>query len=69
MSHVEIANATPDARPAFHFHDVARADFFSITAPRTADGAFALRNVRDLRIGWSRAAADAILPAADNKML
>ena len=69
MSHVEIANATPDARPAFYLSDIERADFFSITAPRTADGAFALRNVRDLRIGWSRAAADAILHTADNKML
>jgi polygalacturonase len=73
MSHVEIANATPDARPAFYLADVDRADFFAITAPGAVapngNGAFALHNVRDLRIAWSRAAADAILPAADNKML
>ena len=73
MSHVEIANATPDARPAFYLQDVNRADFFSITAPRapspSGDGAFALHDVKDLRIGWSRAAADTTLPTADNKML
>ncbi len=33
MSHVEIACATPDARPAFYLSDVERADFFAITAP------------------------------------
>jgi polygalacturonase len=69
MSHVEIANATPDARPAFHLHDVERADFFAITAPRGADGAFALREVKDLRIGWSRAAADAVISDAATKNL
>jgi len=69
MSHVEIANVTPDARPAFHLHHVERADFLGITAPRAADGAFALREVKDLRIGWSRAAADATLSSADDKVL
>jgi polygalacturonase len=79
MSHVEIANATPDARPAFYLQDVTRADFFAITAPRVpiqsanaaqnATGAFALHNVRDLRIGWSRAAADTVLDAADGKLI
>ena len=69
MSHVEIANATPDARPAFYLHDVERADFFSITAPRGAEGAFALHQVKDLRIGWSRAAADANISNIDEKML
>jgi len=77
MSHVEIANATPDARPAFYLQDVNRADFFAVTAPRIAsfhaprtDGfAFALHDVRDLRIGWSRAAADIFLSTANNKTL
>lgn len=69
MSHVEIANAKPDARPAFHLHDVERADFFGITAPRTADGAFAVREVKDVRIGWSRAAADTTVSSADQKMI
>ncbi len=67
MSHVEIANATQDARPAFHLLDVNRVDFFAITAPRNAEGAFALHDVKDLRIGWSRAAADTVLSSADNK--
>jgi polygalacturonase len=58
MSHVEVACATPDARPAFFLTDVDRADFFAITAPRGPQGAFALHGVKDLRIGWSRAADD-----------
>ena len=69
MSHVEIANTVPDARPAFYLNDVERADFFAITAPRTTDGAFVLQNVKDLRIGWSRAAADTTLATVDNKTL
>jgi polygalacturonase len=69
MSHVEIANATPDARPALSLYGVDRADFFAVTAPRNAGGAFALHNVKDLRIGWSRAAADTALDNIDNKLL
>ena len=69
MSHVEIANSTPDVRPAFYLTDVERADFFAVTAPRGADGAFALHGVKDIRIGWSRAAADTTLASIDNKML
>jgi polygalacturonase len=65
MSHVEIACATPDARPAFYLTDVERADFFAITAPRGAEGTFALHGVKDLRIGWSRAADDKTLATAD----
>ena len=49
--------------------DVERADFFSVTAPKGADGAFALHNVKDLRIGWSRAAADTSLDSVDSKTL
>jgi hypothetical protein len=67
MSHVEIATATPDARPAFYLSDVDRADFFAVTAPRAAGGAFALHDVKDLRIGWSRAAADAAYDNIDTK--
>ena len=69
MSHVEIANTAPDARPAFYLYDVNRADFFAITAPRNADGAFALHDVKDLRIGWSRAAADTTLATVDDKLI
>jgi polygalacturonase len=69
ISHVEIANTTADARPAFHLNDVERADFFAVTAPRTADGAIALHGVKDLRIGWSRAAADTTQSSIDNKTL
>jgi polygalacturonase len=69
MSHVEIANTMPDARPGFHLHDVDRADFFAITAPRSSEGAFAFRDVKDVRIGWSRAAADTVLSSAENKQL
>jgi polygalacturonase len=69
LSHVEIANATPDLRPSFYLTDVDRADFFAVTAPRGSEGAFSLHGVKDLRIGWSRAAADTTLAAADNKLL
>ncbi|HVN93736.1 MAG TPA: glycoside hydrolase family 28 protein [Terracidiphilus sp.] len=69
MSHVEIANATADARPAFYLADVDRADFFAITAPRGSNGAFALHSVRDFRVGWSRATPDVTLDAADNKTI
>ena len=56
-----------DARPAFYLDDVNRVDFFAITAPRNNGHAFALHGVKDLRIGWSRAAADTTLAEADNK--
>ncbi|HXR39597.1 MAG TPA: glycoside hydrolase family 28 protein [Terracidiphilus sp.] len=69
MSHVEIATAAADARPAFHLTDVERADFFAVTAPRGTDGAFALHDVKDLRIGWSRAAQDVSLSTVENKVL
>jgi hypothetical protein len=73
MSHIEIANTTPDARPSFSLTDVDRADFFAITAPhptnQSASGNFSLNNVKDLRISWSRAAADTALDTADNKLL
>lgn len=64
MSHVEIAPTYPDPRPAFQLEDVERADFFAITAPRQEN--FALRNVSDFRLAWSRAAKDTTLEAADH---
>jgi polygalacturonase len=69
MSHVELASSTAEARPAFSLTDVERADFFAITAPKGPQGAFALHGVKDLRIGWSRAAADTSLESVDSKML
>jgi polygalacturonase len=69
MSHVEIANTMTDARPAFYLTGIERADFFAVTAPRGIDGAFSLHDVKDLRIGWSRAAADTSLSSIDNKLL
>jgi len=69
MSHVEIAPVAADARPAFYLKNVERADFLAVTAPHGVDGAFALSDVRDFRIGWSRAAADATLSSADSRSL
>jgi polygalacturonase len=69
MSHVELATLSPDARPAFYLEDVNRADFFAITAPAQSAGNFALNNVKDLRIGWSRAAADTSISSADQKTI
>src|SRR6185437_2035903 len=69
MSHVEVAAKSPDGRPAFSLNDVERADFFAVTAPRSSQGAFALHNVKNLRIGWSRAAADANLASVTDRTL
>jgi hypothetical protein len=69
MSHVEIATAAPEARPMFYLKDVERADFFAITAPRGAASAFSLNDVKDLRIGWSRAASDITLSSVDSKII
>lgn len=67
MSHIEIAPAVADPRPAFWLEDVQRADFFAVTAPLQPN--FALHNVSDLRIFWSRAAKDTTLGAATDQML
>ncbi len=67
LSHVEIASSAPDPRPAFWLEDVHRADFFAVTAPAQAN--FALRNVSDLRILWSRAAKDTTLAQAASQMI
>ncbi|HCT61642.1 MULTISPECIES: glycoside hydrolase family 28 protein [Acidobacterium] len=69
MSHVELATRANDVRPAIYLDRVDRADFFAITAPVHQGGAFSLHNVKDFRVGWSRAAADRNLPEADNLTL
>jgi polygalacturonase len=69
MSHVEIAPSTVDARPAFYLKNVERADFFAVTVPRGVDGAFSLTDVKDFRVGWSRAATDATLSNVESKNL
>ncbi|MFT4114696.1 glycoside hydrolase family 28 protein [Silvibacterium sp.] len=68
VSHTEVAAMTPDPRPAFYLHDVERADFTAVTAP-TGQPAFRLRDVSDLRVRISRAAADATLNKVDDKTL
>jgi polygalacturonase len=68
MSHVEIAPVQPDPRPSFFLDNVARADFIAVTAP-TANPAFHLDKVTDLRILLSRAAKDIQLESADNKTI
>ena len=67
MSHVEVAPANADPRPAFWLQDVHRADFFAITAPPQPN--FALRNVSDFRILWSRAAKDTALEQAESQTI
>jgi hypothetical protein len=56
-----------DPRPAIWLEDVQRADFFAITAPKQEN--FALRNVKDLRILWSRAAKDSTVESAADQMI
>ena len=67
MSHVEIAPAAADPRPAFWLEDVQRADFFAITAPVQSN--FSLHSVSDLRIFWSRAAKDTTIQSADGQVI
>jgi hypothetical protein len=67
MSHVEVRPQKPDARPAFWLEDVTRCDLFAITAP--TNPAFALHEVADFRLGWSRAAPDATLAKAEARTL
>jgi len=67
MSHIEIAPAVADPRPAFWLEDVQRADFFAITAPSQPN--FALHNVTDLRIFWSRATKDTTLATATDQII
>jgi polygalacturonase len=67
MSHVEIAPAADDPRPAFWLEDVQRADLFAVTAP--AQPNFALHKVSDLRILWSRGAKDTTLTSADGQTI
>jgi hypothetical protein len=67
MSHVEVAPANADPRPAFWLEDVHRADFFAIAAPPQPN--FSLHNVSDFRILWSRAAKDTALDQATDQTL
>jgi hypothetical protein len=67
MSHVEVAPAIADPRPAFWLEDVHRADFFAITAPPQPN--FRLRNVSDMRILWSRGAKDTTIETATNQTI
>jgi polygalacturonase len=61
MSHVEMQPKGPEGRPAIVTDDVQRADFFAITAPKTP-AAFAFHKTTDVRVMWSRAAADLVMP-------
>jgi polygalacturonase len=67
MSHVEVAPANADPRPAFWLEDLHRADFFAITAPVQPN--FSLHNVSDLRIFWSRAAKDTDLTQVSDQVV
>lgn len=63
-AHVEVAAINADPRPTFWLEDVYRADFFAITVQHPDNATqpnFALHNVTDLRIFWSRAAKDTTL--------
>ena len=68
MSHVEIRPMAADARPSFVLVEVERADFLAVTAP-TSPAAFALRSARDVRVQWCRAAQDAVVADASERML
>lgn len=67
LSHVEIAPENADPHPAFWLEDMRRGDFLAITAPSQPN--FALRDVTDLRILWSRVAKDTALAHATDQVL
>lgn len=67
MAHVEIAPSAAEPRPALWLEDVHRADLFAVTAPLQPN--LELRNVSDLRVGWSRAFKDAVLDKTDKSTL
>jgi polygalacturonase len=67
LSHVEIAPTAAEPRPAIWLEDVHRADLFAITAPLQPN--LELRNVSDLRVGWSRAFKDIALDKAEKQTL
>jgi polygalacturonase len=62
MSHVEVAVAEPDARPAFWLQDVDGADFFRLRLQRGTN--FALDRVAHFRTFGSRDIPDKIIDAA-----
>ena len=62
MSHVEVAVAAPDARPAFWLQDVDGADFFRLRLPPGTN--FALDRVAHFRLFGSRDIADKIFDTA-----
>jgi hypothetical protein len=67
MSHVEIAPANPDPRPAFRLENTRRTDFFAITAPPQPN--FSLHQAADFRLAWSRAAPDTTLAVSTDQVL
>ncbi len=67
MAHIEIEPTNADPRPAFWMEDVHRADCFAITAPPQPN--FALHQVTDLRIFWSRAAPDTTLASVADRTI
>ncbi len=67
LSHIEIASASPDPRPALVLSDTDRIDILALTAPTSP--AIALHTVTDLRLMLSRAAKDTVLATADRQTL
>jgi len=67
MSHVEIAPTAAEPRPAIWLEDVHRADLFAITAPVQTN--LELRNISDVRVGWSRAFKDVTIDKTEKQTL
>jgi hypothetical protein len=62
MSHIEVATAEPDARPAFALIDVNGADMFRMRAPRPSAGpVFSLKRVSDFRVFGSQFIPDQVI--------
>ena len=69
MRDVTIKSIQEDLRPAFVLDDVDGADFTHIKAPRTPEGSFALKNVKDFSVVQSRPVPDTYLEAVTQKSI
>lgn len=67
---IEIASATPDARPAIWLQDVDETDFFRIKTPRDPGAvAFVLKNCTAITVSGSRRIADASFAQATDEKI
>jgi hypothetical protein len=68
FSHVELASASPDARPAIWLDDVRGADFSHLKPPLAAQAFLLNSGVTDFRISESRGLRNVAIDSAPSRM-